>query len=41
MNTILVPTDFSSNAHWATDYALELANQLRGRLFNHPVVVCS
>ncbi|GAB2583834.1 universal stress protein [Spirosoma areae] len=32
MTTILVATDFSANAHWATDYALELANQLHTRL---------
>lgn len=32
MTTILVATDFSVNAHWATDYALELARQLRVRL---------
>jgi nucleotide-binding universal stress UspA family protein len=32
MNTILVATDFSANAHWATDYALELARQLHARL---------
>lgn len=29
MKTILVATDFSVSAHWATDYALELACQLR------------
>lgn len=29
MTTILVATDFSASAHWATDYALELACQLR------------
>lgn len=32
MTTILVATDFSVNAHWATDYALELACQLDTRL---------
>ena len=32
MTTILVATDFSANARWATDYALELANRLRGHL---------
>lgn len=32
MKTILVTTDFSAGAHWATDYALELASQLRLRL---------
>lgn len=32
MKTILVATDFSANAHWATDYALELARQLQVRL---------
>ncbi|GAB3742068.1 universal stress protein [Spirosoma lituiforme] len=32
MKTILVATDFSASAHWATDYALELACQLRLRL---------
>lgn len=41
MITILVPTDFSTNAHWATDYALELARQLSARLvlthFHDPI----
>lgn len=32
MTTILVATDFSANAHWATDYALELARQVEARL---------
>lgn len=32
MKTILVTTDFSEHAHWATDYALELASQLNARL---------
>ncbi|GAB3643650.1 universal stress protein [Spirosoma arcticum] len=32
MTTILVATDFSASAHWATDYALELAKQLDTRL---------
>ncbi|MEZ0484170.1 universal stress protein [Fibrella aquatica] len=32
MTTILVTTDFSAGAHWATDYALELARQLHTRL---------
>lgn len=32
MTTILVSTDFSASAHWATDYALELAKQLDTRL---------
>lgn len=32
MTTILVTTDFSDSAHWATNYALELAYQLKARL---------
>ena len=32
MNTILVATDFSANAFWGTDYALELACQLHAHL---------
>ncbi|MBD2756529.1 universal stress protein [Spirosoma validum] len=32
MKTIIVATDLSASAHWATDYALELACQLRLRL---------
>ena len=32
MNTILVATDFSDNAYWGTDYALELARQLHAHL---------
>ena len=32
MNTILVATDFSADAHWGTDYALELARQLHAQL---------
>lgn len=32
MTTILVAVDFSANAHWATDYALQLARQLCTRL---------
>lgn len=32
MTTILVATDFSASAHWATNYALELACQLKTRL---------
>ncbi|MFD2935020.1 universal stress protein [Spirosoma flavum] len=32
MTTILVATDFSGNAHWATNYALEVAHQLHARL---------
>ncbi|RYF65455.1 MAG: universal stress protein [Cytophagaceae bacterium] len=32
MTTILVATDFSFGAHWATDYALELARHLHTRL---------
>ncbi|MBO0947158.1 universal stress protein [Fibrella forsythiae] len=32
MNTILVATDFSYGAHWATDYALALARHLHTRL---------
>ncbi|MCY7359414.1 MAG: universal stress protein [Rudanella sp.] len=32
MNTIMVATDLSASAHWATDYALELASRLRARL---------
>lgn len=32
MTTILVATDFSASAHWATDYALKLACQLQLRL---------
>jgi nucleotide-binding universal stress UspA family protein len=32
MNTLIVATDFSDSAHWATDYAFELACQLRARL---------
>lgn len=32
MTTILVAADFLANAHWATDYALQLARQLTARL---------
>ena len=32
MTTILVAADFSANAHWATDYALQLARRLCTRL---------
>ena len=32
MTTILVAADFLANAHWATDYALQLASQLTARL---------
>ncbi|MBD2756535.1 universal stress protein [Spirosoma validum] len=32
MTTIVVATDLSANSHWATDYALALARQLRVRL---------
>lgn len=32
MTTILVATDFSANAHWATDYARQLACELNVRL---------
>jgi nucleotide-binding universal stress UspA family protein len=32
MKTILVSTDFTVNSHWAVDYALDLACQLRLRL---------
>ncbi len=32
MTTLVVATDFSENAHWATNYALQLACRLRARL---------
>ncbi len=32
MSTILLATDFSASAHWATDYARQLAQQLKARL---------
>ena len=32
MTTILVAANFLANAHWATDYALQLASQLTARL---------
>ena len=32
MTTIVVATDFLDNAHWATDYAIQLASQLHTRL---------
>ena len=32
MKTILLATDFSPSAHWAADYALELARRFAARL---------